>query len=240
MSKTLIFVEAAFDEIVVGKIIEKLGKNLLDNTFAIALGESNITSSGQLRSALLKNWKKIFKDGITKIARICDIDNNSISDLEFSVNTAIQTAFNLPILPTLKENNPQIISIPPPDDLKTFSPRPVEFICYFVGKKDAIGNKTGELEDLLRLIAKQPANISDCVDTHLPNCLTNKGVNLKNVKKSLSKLWLYNYQRFDAGDVEYTAFNETTIEQNFNDMFNLNADVPELKELINCIKNIAQ
>ena len=103
MSKTLIFVEAAFDEIVISKIIEILSKDLSNNTFSITLGESNLSNPGQLKAALKTNWNRIFKDNITKIARICDADNSTVVDLENSVNTAIQTAFNLPILPTLKE-----------------------------------------------------------------------------------------------------------------------------------------
>lgn len=248
MAQTCIIVEGQLDEIVINKILASLGKSGF--TIKLVSDEPDLSQPTKLINALEDIQGQISLGTFTKVAIIRDMDMHTITEREQSINLAINNAFGLSILPTLVENTAQFIRIP------SSSPRQpaqlVEFICHFVGIKNANGNKVGEIDNLLKAIKQPSANsaIADCIDNCLPNCLKTHSIPLNNQNKALSKLWIYNFQRFDMGDPDEIFFNPTVdkntrpplklFARDFHLMFDLNANIPELKELINCIKSIAQ
>jgi hypothetical protein len=245
MGVTKIIVEGQLDEMLVKAILDKIGKTKTQVIEIVTAGDPTKDDPERLTRAINDLSDGIFayseERRTNKVAIIRDWDNytkqnrediirEALQNSEFKINTKgmqEKVAFET----TLKsKKKPYII-------------KNVEFSYFCVGvKSGAQGYPRGETDNLLRKIAKLDAPIADCGFDCLEECLSNKGINEDVRNKFLSKLWVYNYQRFDdpARNTKDYFFTIEGLSERFNDLFDLEHSSTELQSLITYISSVAQ
>lgn len=138
---------------------------------------------------------EIFKKGIEKIGIILDIDKKQEAERIQLVNNSLQNVFGaeIPLLSSVNE----FVTIQLDEDLS------VNIACYFTN----VDGK-GELEDLLKVIAKEDSTFADCLQDGWIKCAESKGKKIEGKErdttgvdisqKELTKLWVDFYKRYDT------------------------------------------
>jgi len=144
----------------------------------------------------LKDIKtEIFKRGIEKIGIILDIDKKQMTERIQLVNNSLKKVFGEETS-TLSSVN-EFITIQLDEELS------VKIACYFTN----VDGK-GELEDLLKAIAKADSSFADCLQEGWVKCAESKGKKIEGKEgnttgvdisqKELTKLWVDFYKRYDT------------------------------------------
>lgn len=239
------------DEMFIQTIIDKHHKHntrVFDALIQAGDGDAEKDEERWLTNAISGLSLEIFPneaDGdepVDKIAIIRDWDDLSKNERVTRVNSAINNSgLILTNKVSITQQKPATVKIKQGKRSQN-----VEFSCFFIGVKDPTGLEKGETDDLLKLIASKPSPVANCAFECLEKCLRDKNIKPTFLKKYLSKLWIYNYLRFDDPSKDMSAkiknyrFTIKDIYNKFNDLFDLESKSGELQKLIKYIDEVAQ
>lgn len=146
--------------------------------------DSDIENPSKLITHLKSIKTEIVKKDISKIGIVFDMDTNSVSERLKMVNNAISHAF----FHDHEEQNKIKETISP--EIYHISDREIRIACYFTNVEGK-----GELETVLKKIAKKNAPFADCL-TSWKECLDKNDCKIN--EKEFEKFWVNNYIRFDT------------------------------------------
>ena len=239
MAKTLIIVEDDSDKHTFEAIIRHIK---LQDSLSVTIPppdtvidwKSIADEQNPLRpSGLIKSLKALRNDiyigKYDRIGIIKDMDANSKADRLLLVNNALREAYPDEAQPLEVVNSliPFTFKQEDSEDIIVY------FACFFVHVMNDEGVEKGEIEDILKAIKTQPSPIADCVDAHLPICLSTNDVDELR-EKDLVKLWFNHYQRYDTLTKAQRKFPYTTtqfIMEQRTSLFDFDADLASLSEL---------
>ncbi len=245
MAKTLIIFEGELDEPFIKRVLSEMrlqdAFKFEENDFQYE--QSTADPNPEKPTKLIKTLKT-FKESfvlkeISKVVIVRDLDKGQLSDTLQLVNNALIGAYATQVadIPKITEEK-QFVTLKFKENKNDSDDDAIQipFACYIIGvyvQKDGVLQKQGETDDILKKIAVNPSNVADCINSHLPTCLNNRVPPASLDEKKLTKLWVYNYQRFDDPNFEVKNYRfdaEKMINREPN-IFDFNKDIPELNEL---------
>lgn len=175
----------------------------------------------KLKLALSAQKAKADRGAIKRIGILIGLDQYSVSERLHFVNTALQRAFQFSENPILNKTNQLFL-------YKISHLTSIEVACFFTNY-----NGSGELETVLKAIAKQSSTHADCLKSW-QDCLQTKGIDFKT--KYFDKLWIDFYYRWDncSKDERYQAERKCNLESSLSkDLWNFEHPcLDELKDFL--------
>lgn len=168
---------------------------------------------GKLEERLRAISHRIIKGEIDKVGIIFDADKVGIEEREKQIQEKID-----------------LVTVSLPEECKA-----VDFLIY-IQNKDGYG----ELETLLKVIKSKDSTVADCLNSW-QECLP-EGKKLS--KKDFDKFWIQVYQRYDCCDkkeqkqANKNCNNEISLKE--KKIYDFDADIKELKELIQFLKQLGE
>ena len=155
--------------------------------------EGNLEKPTELVNTFSSTLGEISNGKYKTVGIIWDLDEFTPEQRQAQINLALQKAIE-------KHNSldsSNVASISGQASASAFASIKVgkaeaQFACFFVGL-----NGRGEMEDILKSVAKNPAPLADCVNACLPKCLSELETSSFR-EKDLVKLWVENYVRYDV------------------------------------------
>jgi hypothetical protein len=191
----ILIVESENDEYFVQALLNKESDNNRVNSIDVFKYSS--LSEEKLKIQIASALKDVNRgDGVSKIGIILDMDDSNQTDRINLINRSLTSALN-----DLSYSVPTVLLT----DVKTFITIPIDsqdiqIACYFTNI-----DGQGELETILKQIAKEESSFANCLEEGWKNCFIQKGKKLVGpnetgdiTHKEILKLWVDIYKRLDT------------------------------------------
>ncbi len=239
MTKTIIIVEDENDKHTFEAIIRHFNLSEQINVsitpplieWKSVADERNTEKPTALIKALAGLRNDFYLEKYDKVGIIRDMDDRTKEERILSINNALKEAYPDEVKSEIEDVN-LLLPITFIQN-STENELTIHFACHFVNL-----NGQGEIEDILKAIKKLPSEIADCIDTHLPNCLSNNDEKLRD--KELVKLWINHYLRYDTlpkanRNSIHTKW-ENVMKYRAENLFDFEQEIPELLELVSFLR----
>ena len=253
MAKIFIIVEGELDKPFIDSVLIKMGLKIsfknndneqfeTDDRFEIkkSPADPNKNKPTTLIKALQQVANRQFfadKNPVKKVVIIRDLDENPLSDTLELVNNAIKGAYAASVsdIPEItKEQEFVTLKFKQNSNDTDDDATEIQFACYIIGvyvDNNGVEEKQGETDDILKKMIINSPNVADYINNHLPNCLNSRNPTAILSDKKLTKLWLYNYQRFDDPAYKVANYRFDAQEMMSRGIFDFDKNIRELNEL---------